>query len=499
MAKKLWSEIQIEKGIKLELTWFKPKTCWKKFKGKVHYLHHPNSQSGYEAALLEWAQKKAQLDNERPNAEIFQQHKRTFQIVKTYWEQFGLPRSEVTLAKQVDQMIDWIDECLIQPALPQPVEILAKCATLKALFAELHSVVPNLGTATFQLPEKWQERIDRLNNKEQVKRPQTIGYWIERFLARQDERSGKKITKDTAKSKHHKLSYYKRTADLGAHITSIDGDYIEEINTRIDELNLAKDTKDDYFGMFKIFLNWCHNEKDCEFKKPEEKFDSPDYAFNVIDGTGRKREEKKLLLWTPEEVKKAIDDLPAPYNCYVILMLNCGFRHQDISEMQHIDLRLNQKRIVIQRNKLKQQDKAPVIAYPLWDKTVELIRENISDHPKYVYTNERGGQVRGAIKTWWKRNKDNYGLGHKRLDFLRKTGSTFVARHNIDMDEFYLGETLKTIAKINYSFIDGEPLRDLDDAIMMMGSRFGLCEPPHKTITLTPDMLAKLESAGIEV
>lgn len=498
MARKLWSEIQKEKGIDLELGWFDRKKCWKKYKGKVYYLHHPNSKAGYEAALLEWAQKKAQLDNERPNAAIFQHHKRTFQIVKTYWEQFGLPRSEVTLAKQVDQMIDWIDDCLIQPALPQPVEILAKCATMKALFAELHEVVTTITTLRFELPEKWQDRILRLANKEQVKRPQTIEYWREQYIARQNERAGKQITKDTGRNKRLKLSYFKKNRDQQAHITTIDGRYIKNFHEEVDGLQLEKRTREDYFDNFKSFLTWCHEDEDCEFVKPAN-FNSKEFTFREPDGTGRKREQKKLLLWTSVEVKKAIDELPAPYNCYVILMLNCGFRHQDISCLQHIDLRLNQKRIVIQRNKLNQQDTAPVIAYPLWDKTVELIRENMSDHPKYVFTNERGGQVRGSIKTWWFRHKEEYGFAGKRLDYLRKTGSTIIARQNKDMDEFYLGESLKTTSRIHYSFIDGEPMKELDDAIMMMGSRFGFAEPPHKTITLTPDMLAKLEAAGVEV
>jgi len=498
MAKKLWSEIQIDKGIKLELTWFKPKKCWKKFKGKVFYMSHPNSKSGYEAALLEWAQKKAELDHERPNAAIFQHHKALFQIVKTYWEQFGLPRSEVTLAKQVDQMIDWLDECLVQPTLPDPMAIAVYCANLKALSAELQTVWYWFATRDFVLPEKWQDRIDRLNNKEHKKHPQTIEYWREQYIKRQNERAGKQITKDTGRNKRLKLSYFRKNRDQQAHITTIDGRYIKDFHVEVDGLNLAKRTREDYFDNFKSFLTWCHEDEDCEFVKPAN-FNSSEFTFREPEGTGRKRLQKKLLLWTPDEVKKAISDLPAPYNCYVILMLNCGFRHQDISSLQHFDLHIDQKRIVIQREKLNQQDTAPVISYPLWSKTLELIQDNISEHEKYVFLNEKGGQVRGSIKTWWFRHKKEYGFDHKRLDYLRKTGSTIIARKDKNLDEFYLGESLKTTSRIHYSFTDGESLKELDDAIAFLGAEYGFCEAPSKTITLTPELMAKMEAAGIEV
>lgn len=487
-----------ERGVRLEVHWYKPRKCWRKrVKGHTpFYFQHPDTKQGYEAALREWILAKAKIDGERPHADIWHHHRALFQIVETYWEQFGKERSEATLAKEVRAFLESIDSHLVQPELHGRIGIGGLGKQFRNEF--VGTEFSDFGTIQYKLPQKWQERIDRLNEKEHKKRPQTIKYWLERYLTRQDERSGKQITRDTAKSKHHKLSYFIRMCDRGSHITSIDGRHLKDFHIEVDGLKLAKRTKEDYFDAYKSFLTWCHEDEDCDFTKPVN-FNSSEFTFREPEGTGRKRLKKKTLLWTTEEVVRAINDLPAPYNCYVLLMLNCGFRHQDLSQLQHFDLHLVDKRIIIQREKLNQKDTAPVIAYPLWDKTIDMIQDNISDNPKFVFVNERGGQVRNSLKSWWKRNKEHYGLGHKRLDFLRKTGSTIVAKHNKDMDEFYLGESLKTTSRIHYSFTDGEPMKELDDAIMMMGSRFGFAEPPHKTITLTPDMLAKLEAAGIEV
>ncbi|MEZ5943216.1 MAG: tyrosine-type recombinase/integrase [Planctomycetaceae bacterium] len=198
-------------------------------------------------------------------------------------------------------------------------------------------------------------------------------------------------------------------------------------------------------------------------------------------------------------MKAALDNLPEAYPCYVMLMLNCGFRHVDVSELQWSDLRLSEERLVIQRNKLNQQDTAPVVSYPLWDTTIELIERHKSDHEKFVFTNHAGNQVEDSIKTWWGRNRDKYGLGEKRLDYVRKTGSTFVERRERLLDEIYLGESLSTTAKIHYSFNDGEPCKELDKAIAHLGAEFGFCEPPTKTIELTPELMEKLAAAGIEL
>jgi len=95
--------------------------------------------------------------------------------VRTYYEQFGVPLAEAKLAKQVDTLLDWIDECLLMPELPDPMAILAQVATHPQLFAELKFNLP--GNRNFDLPDRWYDRIERLNNPTLRKHPQTIEHW----------------------------------------------------------------------------------------------------------------------------------------------------------------------------------------------------------------------------------------------------------------------------------------------------------------------------------
>ncbi len=52
---KPWHQRQKKQGVKLVLSWFAPRKCWKKYHdGEVKYFKHPNSAEGYEAAVLEY-------------------------------------------------------------------------------------------------------------------------------------------------------------------------------------------------------------------------------------------------------------------------------------------------------------------------------------------------------------------------------------------------------------------------------------------------------------
>ncbi|WP_158261275.1 MULTISPECIES: tyrosine-type recombinase/integrase [Pirellulaceae] len=420
-----------------------------------------------------------------------------FGKIVEYYEAFGTPADERNLHRDVKKFLGFLEECLAQPHLDDRIPVMLFCQdhpTFKAEFLE--TPYTSLGSPIYELPTKWKDRIARMEPAKLDKVPQTIEHWVEAYLKRVDAR----IEKDSAKSRRYKMANFKKYADLQSHISVIDNKYVETYHRHVEQSSVVRDTKISYFEAFKMMTRWCGRQDDCDLVTPTN-LDSREYTFTEPMGTGRKRMQKKKLLWTKEEFDVALK-LPEPYRCYCLLMLNCGFRHKDISELQHDDLHLNEGRIVIQRNKLKQQATAPVICYPLWQKTIEAIvaaRKNMPSDRVYVFRNEDGGPVEGALKTWWTRNKHDHNLGHKRLDMLRKTGSTIIARFNQHLDEMYLGETLSTTTKIHYSFADGEPNHDLDKAIAHLGAQFGLAEEPTQTVELSADaleMLRRIQKSG---
>lgn len=272
------------------------------------------------------------------------------------------------------------------------------------------------------------------------------------------------------------------------HITTLGEDFLKKYFAHLDKLKLVRISKFKYFASAKMFIRWCSQDPHCDLEEPT-LLASRDFVFRELDGKGRKRMEKRKLLWSPEEFNMP---LPDEYRSYLLLMLNCGFRHIDLDNLQHTDIDWQSGRIIIQRNKLNQSDSAPVISYKLWDSTLTALQQQKTDAPKYFF-----GRVGNKISCWWKDNRERNGLKGKRLDYLRKTGATTVDQYELGLSDFYLGESLSKTSQIHYSFIDGEPNKKLDRAIQYLGATFGLASQPTQTIELTGEVIAQLKKMKI--
>lgn len=488
-----WAARQKEASVKLELTWFDPRDCWKKkhSQGKVSYFHHPDSKAGYEAALQEWYAFKNSLNSFGDNAAMIDKLTIIFGPVQSWYDQFGVPVSETKLATQVSAFLQWLPQQKTDETLKLSVmQFAAKRSEFWSDFADVF--------VTDSLPDKWQDRVDRANVNIADKEPQTIGHWIEKYMTRVSNRAGKSIVEKTSDDRQYKLVHFTNWCDQLAHVTDINSEYLERYHDEVDSVpTFKKQTKVGYFKAFRMLVRWCSHQTACELVAPKN-LESKEFKFREEMGTGRKRQEQKKLLWTPKEFNQAVDSLPTPYGCFLMLMLNCGFRHVDISNLRKVDIHLKAGRIVIQRNKLNQQETAPVVSYKLWPKTIVLLKKAMSGDPMFAFRNKRGSPVENSIKCWWKDHSDDYAKG-KRLDYLRKTGSTIVAKHDPNLDEMYLGECLNSTAKISYSFNDGEPCQALDDAIGVLGAEFGFCEAPVKRVLLTAEVLNKLKKIGVDL
>ncbi|MHC2067588.1 tyrosine-type recombinase/integrase [Bremerella sp. T1] len=507
-------------GIKLELSPHRGKT-WKKFhKGKYYYFSHPTTKAGYELALEEWILTKAQKDGQREHAQQINRLLPHFQKVIHYYSVMGCPKNEQRLRQQVVEFISMLEELL---SLPK-ADVRNDCVNFAWDNLEFLNEFVDSGLLRFQvsqggykLSDKWLDRLEKMAPQEADKLPQTIDYWLQAYLGRTENRVNRTIKKNTSNDRAAKLKPLEKYTDKLAHVSHLNGAFVESYHSYLDDLKavktakkgekpkpgkeLAKSTKEGYFKAFRMFCRWLDRQAGCEYDKPKN-LDDREYVFREPAGQGRKRMKRKTLLWINEEVDQALEQFPETYGCFLLLMLNCGFRHSDISNLRHDDLDLENGRLIYQREKLNQQLTAPVVNYKLWAKTIAAIREAKSDDPVYVFRNASGGPVEDSMKSWWKRwqraNADNP-LASKRWDYLRKTGSTIVARYDNGLDEIYLAESLSTTAKIHYTFTDGEPCEKLDKAIAYLGSEFGFCDPPAKTIELTPEIVKALAKAKIKV
>jgi integrase len=498
-----YAEASKSKGIKLELSTFRDH--WRKsINGQMKYFRHPQTKAGYEAALQEMFLLKAQIDGSRPHIGTYKHHLQLFNSCLAYYDAFGVPLTERKLHRQIQQLVEVINDQLQQPTLQQKIDVnefLLRNKEFNQEFVPADNVrVETLSTdqiglwidptyfgqLEYQLPNKWLDRIARMTPEATDKKPQTVQYWYDDYFRDMEKKhDSNQITDSTYADRKYALSSFKKFVDLQSHITTLGNGLLDKYDDSLQSnKQLKRKSKQSYMKTAKMFVRYCKLAVDCDLT--EAPLLEKTYKYIDHQGTGRTRQQKKLLLWSKDDFDKALQ-LPEPYRCYCLLFLNCGFRHIDLSYLQHIDIDNANKRIVIQRHKLNKLDTAPVINYKLWDATWEALEECKRSTGKLVF-----GSVHDAFKQWWKRN----GIG-MRLDYLRKTGSTTVDQYSNGISEMYTGDCLTTTARIHYSFNDGEVNPTLDKATDYLGNKFGLCEAPTKTVELTDEIIEALQKMGV--
>jgi len=73
----------------------------------------------------------------------------------------------------------------------------------------------------------------------------------------------------------------------------------------------------------------------------------------------------------------------------VLLHLNCGCYSGDIADLEHTDIDFDAMTLTYKRSKIERFKKDPV-TYPLWSRTLELIKALDSDHATLCFVNEKG-------------------------------------------------------------------------------------------------------------
>jgi integrase len=96
---------------------------------------------------------------------------------------------------------------------------------------------------------------------------------------------------------------------------------------------------------------------------------------------------------------------------HLLLMLNCGFTQQDVSDLQPSEVDWAQGRIRRKRSKTSDHDKVPFVDYLLWLETFTLLGRYRSNNPDHVLMTESG-------KTWLRDSVDVGGT-RSRTDAIR--------------------------------------------------------------------------------
>lgn len=512
-----WHQRQKEKGIKLILTWFEPRKCWKKYRdGRLKYFKHPNSAAGYEAAVAEyhsWLQEEADC---RTFAAEYRHHIEQLGKCLEWYGRFGVPDEEDELQPEVVKLKNRLEEALASSDELQHASrlllgnttaekelILAFCDFKSRHGKEESSVFnTNFGSIGWSPNGHWHERLRQLSELGSVhkKQPQTVGHQVQRFLNFQEKRvHAGVITARTWGTLSERLQYFVEWIKKGTHVSTIDGTTL----TGFYEWVLAQPAwghqrAKGIFNTARQWIRWAWRQDDVEVEHLPRNIDSREFVFLThLDESGVTRKTRTDNLWTPNEFKETLKLVPEDFQLFLLLMLNCGFTNSDVAALLKSEVQLDNGRIVRQRSKTRRHAHPPVVSYKLWPKTLQLLRDHWSDHPTLALTNRRGNPlgvskltvVGGETKeTIWTSIGRRYGqmksakpkrqkkptLPDKQMMFLRKTGSTKIKskREYMSLDSLYLGHSWATVADKHYNAFDGQPFAPLDEAIEWLGGEF---------------------------
>lgn len=508
---RLWHERQKAQGVKLILSWFAPRRCWKKYhNGKVRYFKHPNSAEGYEAAVAEyhaWLQREKQT---RPLGAEYEHHIRLLRQCVEWYDRFGIPEVEEEQRVEIGSLVGRIEQTFeaedplppLRSCLPNGCNIAEKqiimtfCADGIAGNENVTSPLQKqFGTLGWSLSEMWQERIRQLNvlTAHQRKLPQTVEHQVQRFLDFKElQVRGGVLKSRTWGTLAERLPIFVKWIRPGTHVSTINGTTIREFYKWLLQQPWGQERKKDIFNTARQWIRWAWRQDDVELEHLPKSIDSREHVFLAhIDGTGVAKKTRTELLWTPDEFRRALDIVPEDFQLFLLLMLNCGFTNTDVGELLKSEVRLDEGRIVRQRTKTRRHEHPPVVSYKLWPKTLHFLQAHIGSHPTLALTNragkplcvsklvEKDGKTRetvwsSIIRRWGQMKNAKPQLPNKQLKYLRKTGSSKLRsdRRFMSLDSLYLGHSWVTIADKHYNAFDGQPYAPLDEAIEWLAAEF---------------------------
>jgi hypothetical protein len=108
------------------------------------------------------------------------------------------------------------------------------------------------------------------------------------------------------------------------------------------------------------------------------KIDSREFCFKVG--------AKAVEMWTAEEFRAGLDAATGQLRLHLLLMANCGFTQEDISDLLDTEVDWRAGRITRKRSKTHDHSNVPVVNYKLWPPTFALLKEYRSGRERVMLT-----------------------------------------------------------------------------------------------------------------
>ena len=479
-SSKTWADRQKAAGVKLELSQHKPRNQWKKMiDGKYHYFKHPITKEGYESALRDWLNLKAEMNYEKPYMALIQHHLDTFKPVQNYFDHaVEQTTKEKKLAQQVDQFINWLETAFADPDefIPEvdssislsekeikkygivtpdisPEEINFTTATMNVLRGK-PEFLDNLacrffgkdhfGTLTFQLSEEWKEKTEFAESTKKL--PQTVGYWAEDYLkAKGNQALNGEIEISTFRDAKERLGKFSGWIGEKTPIEKVGSETLKKYHSYLSGSKYAN--KSLYFQFFKTFVGYCATEEACALEHMPNNITSKLFVFRSKNkekiALAKSKHEK---LWTKAGIQRVIakdSEVPERYQCWILLMLNCAMTQSDLNDLKRDEINLKEGRIIRIRKKAEKYPNPPVVNYKLWNITLEHLKNQMEacTDEEYALQSTRSARLisetigtdenNNIVSTrsdnvcrWWDKNRKKIGFDGLQLKYVKKSGIT---------------------------------------------------------------------------
>tara|TARA_R110002095_G_scaffold3565_3_gene10967 strand:+ start:6776 stop:8140 length:1365 start_codon:yes stop_codon:yes gene_type:complete len=277
-----------------------------------------------------------------------------------------------------------------------------------------------------------QEQIEKFIPEIAIpKRSQLTGV-VEKFLEDEEKRINQDKTNKRRLSPRRFAAKKSALTDIidhlgNMHIDEINSKTVKKVHDYIDGMDLAEISKRDKLGVFREFITWTIEE---EYKQ--------DLPANLNSKKLQFHPDKK----TPEsatiaEAKYVVGKLKSEkrplLELAVLLHINCGMESGNIADLRRSEVDLKKGTLTYKRDKADKHEQIKAVTYPLWKRTLTLLRELESDHKELWLVNRRGnhlgtdsnGNRQDLIGKAFGRFKNKHATKYKRaLKDFRKTGST---------------------------------------------------------------------------
>jgi integrase len=192
---------------------------------------------------------------------------------------------------------------------------------------------------------------------------------------------------------------------------------------------------------------------------------------------------------TPELIKLIVDKASGQLKLHLLLMANCGFTQQDVSDLRPDEVDWKKGLIKRKRSKMRRNLTVPIVTYPLWPITFELLKKHNSGNRDHVLLTKSGGVWVYRVhdeETDKQKRADSIATNYeelqaklkeekieaKSLKFFRKTSATLLDDHRYygRFAVFFLGHAPSTVHRKHYSDPSDSMFRK---AVHWLGKQYG--------------------------